>query len=285
MKTYLDCFPCFMDQALRAGRMATDDEVKIKELIDYVGGMMKNIPLESTPPETGEYIYGKIKEITGVDDPYREIKKANIKEALSLYPSLKRLVRNADDTLLTAVRLAIAGNVIDLGVNKKFNLKKDIDKILDQDFAILHYNKFRESLDNASSILYIGDNAGESVFDRLLIEELGKPVTYVVRGIPIINDVTMEDAIDSGLDTVAELMSSGSTAPGAVLRLCNDEFIERFEKSEMIISKGQGNYEALSKVEKTLFFLLKAKCKMISKDLGVKQNDIVFYSINAGNQS
>ena len=285
MKTYLDCFPCFMDQALRAGRMATDDEVKIKELIDYVGGMMKNIPLESTPPETGEYIYGKIKEITGVDDPYREIKKANIKEALSLYPSLKRLVRNADDTLLTAVRLAIAGNVIDLGVNKKFNLKKDIDKILDQDFAILHYNKFRESLDNASSILYIGDNAGESVFDRLLIEELGKPVTYVVRGIPIINDVTMEDAIDSGLDTVAELMSSGSTAPGAVLRLCNDEFIERFEKAEMIISKGQGNYEALSKVEKTLFFLLKAKCKMISKDLGVKQNDIVFYSINAGNQS
>ena len=264
-----------MDQALRAGRMATDDERKIKELLDCVGSMMKDIPLENTPPETGEFIYGKIKEITGIDDPYREIKKSNIREALSMYPALKNMLDKSVDQLLTAIRLAIAGNVIDLGVKKEFNLKHDIEKILEQEFAIFHYEEFKKRLSNASSILYIGDNAGESVFDRILIEELGKPVTYAVRGIPVINDVTMEDAVDSGLDEVAELISSGTTAPGAVLRLCNDDFIDRFENAEMIISKGQGNYESLSSVNKPVFFLLKAKCSIISRHLGVNKNDIV----------
>ncbi|MFO7850903.1 MAG: damage-control phosphatase ARMT1 family protein [Bacteroidota bacterium] len=281
MKTYLDCFPCFIEQALRAGRLVTDDERLIKELVDSVGESFKNISLESSPPEMGEFIYGKIREMTGIDDPYREIKKSNINEALAIYPDVKKMLDKAEDRLLVAIRLAIAGNIIDFAFGEKFDLKHDIERILEQEFAIFHYNEFKEHLDNVSSILYIGDNAGESVFDRLLIEELGKPVTYVVRGKPIINDVTMEDAVDSGLDRVAELISSGSTAPGAVLRLCNDEFLKRFEKAEMIISKGQGNYEALSDVKKTIFFLLKAKCKMISKDLGVNQNDIVFYSINA----
>ncbi len=285
MKTYLDCFPCFVDQALRAGRLVTENERLIKELIDSVGESFKDISLESSPPETGEFIYGKIREITGISDPYKEIKKSNIREALSLYPDLKKMLDNSEDRLLAAIRMAIAGNIIDFAFSEKFDLKQTINMIMEQEFAIFHYKEFRENLAKVSSILYIGDNAGESVFDRLLIEELNKPVTYAVRGIPIINDVTMEDAVDSGLDRVAELISSGSTAPGAVLRLCNYEFIERFEKAEMIISKGQGNYEALSGVEKKVFFLLKAKCKMISKDLGVKKNDIVFYAINANGQT
>jgi uncharacterized protein with ATP-grasp and redox domains len=283
MKTYLECFPCFVHQAMRAGRLVTDDEKLVKELIDYVGESFKYISLESSPPETGEYIYGRIKEMTGIDDPYKEIKQSNIREALSLYPYLKEILDNSEDRLLTAIRLAVAGNIIDFAFGKEFDLKKDIERILKQEFAIFHYNEFKEYLDSVSSILYIGDNAGESVFDRLLIEELDKQVTYVVRGIPIINDVTMEDAVASGLDKVAELISSGTTAPGTVLRLCNDRFLERFEKAEMIISKGQGNYEALSSVNKPVFFLLKAKCKVISRHLGVNQNDIVFYSINAGN--
>ncbi len=264
-----------MEQALRAGRMATHDERKIKELIDEVGAMMKDIPLENTPPETGEFIYGKIKEITGVRDPYRDVKKKNIREALSLYPSLKKKVSGSDDPLMTAIRIAIAGNVIDLGVNKKFDLEKDIKEILKQDFATFHYCQFVEDLKNAGDILYIGDNAGESVFDRLLIEQFNVPVTYAVRGIPVINAVTMEDALESGLGEVAELISSGTTAPGAVLRLCSEEFVDRFRKADMVISKGQGNYESLSSAERPVFFLLKAKCFIIARHLGVNENDIV----------
>ncbi len=280
MKTYLDCYPCFMDQALRAGRMATSDENQLKEILDAVAGLIKDFPPDKTPPQMGESIYRTVKEITGVKDPYRELKKANIKEALSLYPDLKKTLIESEDRLLTAVRMSIAGNVIDLGINREFDLVRDISNILKQDFAISHFTLFKERLAKAGSVMYIGDNAGESVFDRILIEEMGKPVTYVVREIPIINDVTREDAIDSGLHRVAEIISSGTTAPGTILGLCSDAFKERFYHADLIISKGQGNYEGLSGTDRCVFFMLKAKCKIIANDLGVKEGDIVLKGIN-----
>ena len=122
MKTYFDCFPCFLEQALRAARIATDDEKKIKKVVDEVGMMLRNIPLESTPPESGRLIYHKVSEITGNLDPYREIKRESTKKALSLYPSLKSEVEKSNDRLLTAVRIAIAGNVIDFGPNRTFDI-------------------------------------------------------------------------------------------------------------------------------------------------------------------
>lgn len=280
MKTYLDCLPCFMNQALRAGRIATNDEKKIKELLVSIGELIKDIPMENTPPETGEIIYRKIREITGVNDPYKQIKEANIKEALSLYPELKKIVKKSDNKLLKAIRIAIAGNVIDHGVSKKFNIFEDVQKILKQNFAILDFDEFVKQLEKAKSILYLGDNAGESVFDKILIEELGKSVIYAVRDIPVINDLTIEDAIASGLDQVAEIISSGSTAPATILNLCNDEFLEKFDKADMVISKGQGNYEGLSDVKRSVFFLLNTKCHVIANDLNVKEGDIVLKVIN-----
>ena len=275
MKTYLDCIPCFMDQALRAGRIAGMDDVGIKKLLDEVGLMIKDVPLDSSPPATGDLIYRKIREITGVDDPYKTIKKETIEEAKKLYPELKRIIDKSDNKLLTAVRIAIAGNVIDFGVGHKFNIAEDVKIILNQEFGISHFDDFQRSLEKAESVLYLGDNSGETVFDKLLIEELGKPVTYVVRDVPVINDVTMKDAIDSGLDTVAELISSGSSAPSIIPSLCSREFLDHFEKAEFIISKGQGNYEGLSGSNSPVFFLLKAKCQVLAGDLGVEKGDIV----------
>jgi len=257
MKTYLDCIPCFLDQALRAGRIATRDEKKIKKLLDTIGSMIKEFPLENTPPETGDVIYRKVREITGVDDPYKEIKKSNINETLALYPEMKEIVNRSGNRLLTAIKLSIAGNIIDLGVRKKYNLIEGISEILKQDFAISHFDQFVAHLEKAKSILYLGDNAGESVFDKILIEELHKPVT-----------------------SVAEIISSGSSAPATILRLCNDAFIKRFDSADMVISKGQGNYEGLSGVTRTVFFLLKAKCHVIAKDIGIDEDDIVLKGIN-----
>ena len=278
MKTYLDCIPCFMEQALRAGRISGMDETEIKKILDGVGCMIKDLPPESSPPATGDLIYGKIREVSGILDPYKEIKKETINEALSLYPELKKTVEQSEDRLLTAVRIAIAGNVIDFGVNHKFNIAEDVQTILNQDFGIFHYKEFRMGLENAESVLYLGDNSGESVFDRLLIEELAKPVIYVVRDVPVINDVTMKDAIDSGLDEVAELISSGSSAPAIIPDRCSREFLARFDKAQMIISKGQGNYEGLSGLDKPIFFLLKAKCHVLADDMGVNKGDIVLAS-------
>ncbi len=280
MKTFLDCLPCMMSQALRAGRMATDDEKKIKRLLDSIGAMMKDIPLENTPPETGDIIYKEVRKITGVADPYKKIKELNIQEAISLYPELKEIIRKSDNKLLIAIRIAIAGNVIDLGVGKEFNIVEDVRKILNQEFAIFDFNEFVKHLEKANSILYIGDNAGESVFDKILIEELKKPVTYVVRDIPVINDVTYEDAIASGINEVAEIISSGSSAPAVIPELCDENFMKKFNAADMVISKGQGNYEGLSNVERSVFFLLKAKCNVIANDLNVKENDIILKGIN-----
>ena len=279
MRTYLDCIPCFFNQALRAGRIATGDETKLKRLLDEIGTMLSDIPLESTPPETGMLIYKKVREITGVFDPYKELKRESTEKALALYDSLKHKVEKSNDRLLTAIRIAIAGNVIDLGVNRNFDIEEEIDMVLKQDFAIFDYDKFKHYSDKTNEILYIGDNAGESVFDRILIEEMKKPTIYVVRAMPVINDVTYEDAVQAGIDKVASILSSGTSAPGTVLETCNAEFKEIYKKSDFVISKGQGNYEGLSDDNHPVFFLLKAKCRVIADDIGVNEGDIVLKAI------
>ncbi|MCK4407317.1 MAG: DUF89 family protein [Bacteroidales bacterium] len=190
------------------------------------------------------------------------------------------MIRKSDNKLLTAIRIAIAGNVIDLGVGKEFNIVEDVRKILKKEFAIFDFNEFVKHLEKANSILYIGDNAGESVFDKILIEELKKPVTYVVRDIPVINDVTYKDAVASGINEIAGIISSGSSAPAVIPELCNENFMAKFNAADMVISKGQGNYEGLSNVDRSVFFLLKAKCHVIANDLNVKEDDIVLKEIN-----
>lgn len=269
-----------MEQAVRAARLVTDDEKVIKQILDEVGSHFKDVPLSNTPPETGAFIYRRIREISGVNDPYKKLKKASIEEVLSIYPILEEMLNQSEDPLLTSIRLSTIGNVLDFGINQEYKLMEELGKISEMEYAIFHYEAFREHLERASSILFIGDNAGESVFDKLLIRELGKPVTYVVREVPVINDSTMEDAIDSGIQDVAEIISSGSTAPGTILKLCNEAFLERFKEADMVISKGQGNYEGLSGVDRCVFFLLRAKCQVIARNTGVQLNDFIFKGIN-----
>ncbi len=193
MKTYLECIPCFVKQALFAARAAVDDETKIKEVLDRIGMLISEIPLHHSPPETSREIYRTVREITGVNDPFANLKAESIKKAIALYPSLKQMVAVSANPLETAVRLAIAGNVIDFGANPDFELEQDIQAILQTEPVVNHYPAFKEKLAVAQEILYIGDNAGETVFDKVLIEVMAKPVIYVVRERPIINDALMED--------------------------------------------------------------------------------------------
>ncbi len=280
MKTYLDCISCFFSQALRAGRIATRDEKKLKKILDEIGLIIKDIPLENTPPETGMLIYEKVREITGVIDPYKKIKNESTQQALALYPYLKSTVNNSDDKLLTAIRISIAGNIIDFGVHNHFNIEEVIHNVLKKDFAIFDYDKFKNHLNKTDEILYIGDNAGETVFDKVLIEEMEKPVIYVVRETPVINDAIYDDAIQAGIDKVATILSSGTSAPGNLLKTCNDQFMGIYKKSTFVIAKGQGNYEALSNEKQLIFFLLIAKCWVIANDIGVNEKDIILKGIN-----
>ena len=275
MKTYLDCIPCFMEQALRVGRLSTEDEARIKDILDNVGEMIREIPMESSPPEIAMHMYEKIKQVSGDPDPFAINKKDHIEKATKLYPHMKEILDESDNRLLDAVKLAIAGNIIDLGATKTFNIEEDILKSLHEDLTINHFDTFEKYIKESENILYLGDNAGEAVFDKLLIEEMGKPVTFAVREKPVINDITKKEAAIVGIDKVARVISSGTSAPGTVLDSCNDQFLQLFDEADMIISKGQGNYEALSAIDRPIFFLLKAKCEVIANDIGVPEGSLI----------
>lgn len=278
MRTYLDCIPCFFAQALKAARIAGADETTQKKLLAEVSKLVPDLLLGSTPPEMGRTVYQLVNKLTGNDDPFREIKKSSNQLILDLYPKLKMMVENSEDRLLTAIRLAAAGNIIDYGAPTSFEIEEEVANCLKRDFTVFDYPDFKQKLDATESVLYLGDNAGEVVFDRLLIEELGKNIIYVVRDKPIINDALIEDARDCGIDKIARVISSGSDAPGTVLNLCSREFMEIYRKAPLIISKGQGNFETLSEEKAPIFFLLKVKCRVIAKDIGCKVNDMILKS-------
>ena len=287
MRTYLDCIPCFYRQALDAARIAGADKLIQKKIIDELSQLIPDFPLEASPPEMGREIYSLVGKISGVKDPFKEIKENSNKFALKLYPKLKQEINNSEDRLLTAVKLSIIGNIIDYGAKNSLNVVEEIDHLFQGNFIInnennsttFKYNQFKEALNKVDTIIYLADNAGEVVFDRLLIEELveelGKQVIYVVRGKPIINDALIEDALFCGINEIAKIISSGSDAPGTLLKYCSPEFIRLYQKAELIISKGQGNYEALSEEDKPIFFLFRAKCPVIADDVDCNVGDMV----------
>ncbi|RKX58909.1 MAG: hypothetical protein DRP37_07320 [Thermodesulfobacteriota bacterium] len=278
MRTFLDCIPCFMIQALRTGRLVGLSDEKILRLLIDLGGEIKNIKLDDPPPKTAVMVYDLINSYTGKTDPFKTVKKQGTEKALALYPQLKKEISESEDPLGLAIRLAITGNVIDFGISSSYDLESEIQKIMDQSFGRWDEEKFKKAVARADWILYLGDNTGETVFDRLLIETLAHTVTYVVREKPIINDATREDALAAGLDKTATIISSGCAAPGTVLDQCTPEFRELFRKAPVIISKGQGNYETLSDSDAPIFFFLKAKCDVVARHLGVIKGDLVLAS-------
>ena len=275
MRTYLDCYPCFMRQALEAARMASADERQQKAVLDRVLDSLRQTGLSSTPPEIGYRIHQIVRQEVGHSDPYRAAKEESTHQALALYPRLKALVTEADDPLEVAIRLSIAGNIMDLALAQTYHLWETVERVLAQPFALDHGSAFRQALSKTGQILYLADNAGETVFDRVLVETLDLPVVYAVKGGPILNDATLEDAHAAGLDQVAQVVSTGSDAPGTLLAFCSPEFRRLYDSAELIIAKGQGNYETLSEEGPRVFLLLQTKCPVIARDVGVPTGSIV----------
>lgn len=279
MRTSIDCIPCFIRQTLEAIRMVTDEQAIHEEVVRKILHLATKMDFTQSPPQMGQTIHRLIREVSGEEDPYYEIKKNCNHLALKLYPELKEYVDNSTDRFETAVRLAIAGNVIDFGVTGKLDeesIHDSIRKSLVQPLDKGAVNKLRVSIEAAKSIVYLGDNAGEIVFDRILIEEMPlEKVTFVVRGSPIINDATREDAEVTGLSSLLTVIDNGSDIPGTVLQECSQEFRSCFGQSDLIIAKGQGNYETLSEENKNISYLFKAKCSVIAIDSGRDIGDIV----------
>ena len=271
MKTYFDCIPCFLRQAIDVARHVSDDETMHEHVIREVLRYLNEMDLHKTPPEMGQKIHRLIRELTGDDDPYAEAKKQSNTLALDLLPKLRAQMEKSGDPLEMAVRFAIAGNILDFGALRNVSKEILLDTI-DQSTELPidgDVDTFRDAVDSATRILYLTDNAGEIVFDRLLIEQIGpEKITVAVKGSPTINDATMHDAETTGLTELVNVIDNGSDVPGTLLDECSDEFMEHFNKADMVIAKGQGNYETLSEVEKDIFFILKIKCPVIAEDIG-----------------
>ncbi|MBN2329270.1 MAG: DUF89 family protein [Candidatus Omnitrophica bacterium] len=278
MKSYLECIPCFVRQTLESVSMVSEEESVREEVLRSVLLDVSSMDLSDPPPLMGQRIHRLIREKTNILDPYSAVKKQYNQAVLARYDRFQSQIQNAADPLETAIRLAIAGNIIDCGAFADLNeaaVKKSIESALNEPL-LWDRNEFRKAVDDAESILYLADNAGEIVFDRLLIEQLPmEKITVAVRGYPILNDVTLADAQEVGLMDMVDVIDNGSDAPGTILSDCREDFVKRFHESDLIFAKGQGNYETLSDAGRDIFFLLKAKCPVIARDIGCKVGALI----------
>ena len=284
MQLNLNCLLCNMKQVLTVSSVAGADEEKTERIMREVMGYLKETDYARSNPEviqgTWEIITKHLKDA----DPYREIRSSYNEELLGLSPAVRSMIQEADDSFDAALKLAITANLIDFAASHSFDREMVMEKLhcaREQELAVDESSKLKQALAGAQSLLYLGDNCGEIVIDKLFLEELRREfpqltMYFGVRGAPIVNDVTFDDAMQVGMSEVARVISNGDGSLGTVLHRTSPDFQQVFKEADVIIAKGQGNYESLSETaHKNLFFLFMAKCEVVARAAGVKNMSIV----------
>ena len=287
MKASVECYPCLLSQILKTSELCGLDGAAKKKVMNFALQTMADLPADIYPHEivvaVNEHIKTTYCSSDDVFDPYIDLKNQTREIAETFYTSIEQKIDQGPDSLEMAVKCAALGNIIDFGAKSHGNLdvKHELEKIDTLDFAIYDYQPFIESLERARLILYLGDNVGEDIFDKVFITEIQKEypdkrIIFAVRDQPVINDVTLADALAIGMDRLVEIISSGSIYPGTILSKTSEKFQELFRTSDLIISKGQGNFETLCSEEHPhLFFFLRAKCEKVAKYLDVDLNSMI----------
>ena len=272
MIAQLECLPCLLRQAREMAVITSPDADVQKSILREVLAFLSVTDLDRSPPEIMQGIGGVVEALTGVVDPYSEIKDVHTSVALRLLPRMQEMVLESVDPFLTGMRLAIAGNIIDLGARVSVSeeeILSTLDEAMELPLHGMDPGLLRSRAEGADSILYLADNAGETVFDRVFIGQLPPGRTTVaVRGGPALNDATMREALHAGLDSVAVLVDNGSGAPATVLEDCSGEFVRTFRQADLVIAKGQGNYESLSSCGSGVHFLFRVKCRLVAHHSG-----------------
>jgi uncharacterized protein with ATP-grasp and redox domains len=280
MKAVSECIYCYLRQAHTSLSLVLKDEAKILANLKKLFPLIKSFSFEKTPGEYSTLVLKEVNRLLGVSDPYSEEKKLCNTMALEWESYLRKLVHSSSEPLLTAIKLSVVGNIIDLGIKEQIDIKKSIEQILSQGFRIDDSDAIIQKVKNDSNlnILIIGDNAGEILFDKILVEELLKytpQVVYVVKSGPVINDALLEDAEAVGMTDICKIIETGNDWAGVVVDKCSEEMREHLRKADLIIAKGQANYETLTETAYPVFYTLKAKCPPVANHLGVKMGDLV----------
>lgn len=274
-------YECLICQVKALEKRVEKYEIPAESRNAIVSKLLKEIAAidfeKSYSPEITRDILHALSESSKIADPYLPEKQEGNREMLDRYDELKAKVYESKNSFDTALRLAVAGNIIDFGPTHFFDVRATIDKVLVSDFAIDHSEQLRHEIEKAKMILYLGDNAGEIVMDKLFLETLNHPnVWFAVREKPVLNDVTGVEAEEVGIDDFARVISNGDDAPSTLLHRVSDEFRKVYKKADLIISKGMGNYEGLmDENDPRLFFLLMVKCPVIGRKIGASKGDFV----------
>ncbi len=275
------CVSCIINQSVKVADAINAAPSLKNSLTSTVEDMSRDFSFENNPPEIAADVYEKMALIANKTDLYDEVKELSTKKALSFVPLLKEKLSKSDNKLLTATKIAVAGNVIDLAAEVEFDLEEELTKIFDTDFSHNDFQMLQVSLSNAESVVVLGDNVGEHIFDYMYIETLQElypnaAYSYFVRGTPIINDVTIKEAKEAAFDKLCHLVDSGVNTPGFAYSRASKEAQELFDSADLVISKGMGNYECLSPAHREeICFLLKVKCGVVASSLGREIGDIV----------
>jgi uncharacterized protein with ATP-grasp and redox domains len=281
MKIDQECVGCIINQSLKVSDAIQADELLTNKISSTVELMSHNFSFELSPPEVASDVYEKMATIAQKEDLYAEVKELSTQKARSFLPFLQQQLETSDNKLLTATKIAVAGNVIDLAAAVEFDLDEELNKIFHTEFAHNDFRSFQIELESAKRVVILGDNVGEHIFDYIFIEVMQElypniEFYYMVRGNPIINDVTMKEAREAGFDKLCHLVDSGVNTPGFAYSRANKEAQELFDSVDLIISKGMGNYECLSPSHRgNICFLLKVKCDVVARSLSQKVGDIV----------
>jgi len=275
------CFFCFADSFGKLIEKQNLTEQQKTEFTQYIAQLGANEILYSSP-EFSTLLHRKLKQMSGNEDVYAQEKHESNQKAKELVEKLKPQIKNSKNIFDLTLRLAIAGNIMDYGAPTSRDIEKTIEQVLTTNFSIDHSAALQTDINHAKQILYLGDNAGEIVFDKLFIENIAhRNVYFAYRGSPIINDITLKDVEELGMSSIAKIISNGYDAPSTVLDKVSNEFMQIWDDSDLIISKGQGNLEGLiENHNKNIYFLLMVKCDVIAKHLNVKKGDFVVYNSN-----
>ena len=278
MRTELECLPCFFGQIARTLNYAGVNGEQGRGISRKAEAIISQASLSEVPARTTTLIHRLLRDETGVD-PYKQVKDAYNRIALEMLLAVQKRAAAWADPLEGAVRAAIAGNVIDFGIYESVDLDRAVHESFHLSLSAADYSAFVRAIERSRTILYLCDNAGEIVFDRVLLEVLqdrGKMCTVAVKGKPVINDATLEDAAATGLAAFAEVIDNGNDGIGTLLEACSPPFLEKYRGADLIISKGQANYETLVQSgDDRIFFLFKVKCPVVANALGGKNGDIV----------
>ncbi len=278
MKIYNDCFPCILRGALDTARLATDDTLIHREILIRTMEKLSAGKLLDPPPVIAQNTQNQIRKLTGINDPYKKLKVKYNQFAKKNLPELQGLIDNSENPFETAVKIAIAGNIIDFGTISDKGETFFFKKIKNTIMGTIKGNipLLEKRIAKADKILWLGDNTGEIVFDSLLLGQINtNKVTYAVRGNPILNDATMEDAVDAGITRIVKVIDNGADIPGTFLTSCSSQFKDEYKSADLIISKGQGNYETLDHCDKRIAYLFIVKCQVVADYSGFVQGDSV----------